>query len=180
MRIRFSHIQDGEETISLRMTRFLMACNGCILVSISLSLPRVGTHGRGDPEGRRGTVSKISLQAALFQRTVKLLNIQISLFQFLSSSKPPMSPANTPRRRYANNNKPHPLASNRRCHLPSTRLVPRPRHRLLLHEHGFRHRRSRQWSPKHVVSHGARLSDRWAFEKSLPRIFLSAAGTATE
>jgi hypothetical protein len=92
----------------------------------------------------------------------------------------PTNPANTLRRRHAHNHKPNPLAHNRRCHRPTTRLVPRPRNCLLLHEHGLRHQRSRQRTTQHVLPHGARLPNRRPLQEPIPRHILPASSPTTE
>ena len=111
------------------------------------------------------TFTSSPLTEALFSQPLHLITI---------------NSANTSRRRHAHNHKPHPLAHNRRRHRPTTRLVPRPRNRLLLHEHGLRHKRTRQRTTKHVLPHGARLPNCRSLQEPISRHNLPASSTTTE
>jgi len=83
------------------------------------------------------------------------------------------------RRRCAHHAKPHQMAHHRRSHRCTTRLVPRPRHCLLLHEHGIRLQRTGRWSNEHVFPHGTRLPNHRAQQESLPRNILSPSSAVT-
>ena len=192
MRIQLSHIRDGEGTIWSRMIRFLMECNGCILVSILLSRypsarfvwRRTRIGGYQNMRGRLGQwdigIYHFTLLQSIFFQTkfhflfilsiVCLLCLTTSPFSHHQLTPPP------PRRRHAHNHKPHPLARNWRRHRPPTRLVPRPRHRILLHEPRIWHLRTRRRTTQHVLPYGSRLSNRRTEQESVSGDVLFAAG----
>lgn len=79
---------------------------------------------------------------------------------------------------YANNHKPNKMAHKRRSNRPTARLVPRPRHSILLHELGIRNKRTRRRTTQHVLPYGTSLPNWWTKQESLSRDFLLASGAS--
>jgi hypothetical protein len=154
-------IPGGEETIWLRTTHFLMACNGCILVSTYHFLHFCSPPVREEEAERAETPSCVA-------RKHRISRTQVSSPKHHSSISTSPHISTTP----------EPVQS-RRSRRGTARLVPRPRHRLLLHEHGIRLQRSRRWSNEHVFPHGTRLPNHRAQQESLPRNILSPSSAVT-
>ena len=158
------------------MIPFLMACNGCILVSILSGYLWHMEHGRRNGWERRMAGSRlIRLECGLEAPSpVHILSRLLPISTQLQHQLTPF-----PRRRHANDHKSNKMAHRRRSNRPPTRLVPRPRHSLLLYESRVRHQRPRRRTTQHVVPHGSSLPNCWTKQESLSRLVLLASSAAT-
>ena len=166
----------------------LQICNASSTILLSSWRPNMGVASRFHLEERLRDCSALQCTASSTPFPPSIAPAKLSpapllplLFSSTSAiiSRAQLTPS-FPRRRHAHNHKPNTLARDRRSNRPPTRLVPRPRHRLLLHEYGLRHRWARSRTTQHVLPHGARLPDRRPIKESLSRNILSSTGAAAE